>query len=344
MTPAPEAVQSFVLRYFRLLGARIEEVQPGLFRIEIDRGLAGELERDTMPAWMWVSGPNPPAHVTYYFAFSPEVAERHTDAELVSPGSHRLQQVIESVRDIAKGTRAHLPLPWHAARHAPGAEIRYRPFYVFCLRAEFHGARPFSRLFCVAVDLVDLLPLRQLGELFPRLHLAPGRPDEADVPSTALISPAPSVRNGEVSLGPREPGGPRAALIAAARSIRPGGVPVETARADLETAFAIAYRELLDALATADARWAEETLASVEQERRRLTAYFADCERDGLDVSEEREHRLAELEQMSPRVFVRLQGVCEAYLPVRYAEGSVEHLALSPAGLTRSELFPLRRP
>lgn len=316
MTARPEAVQSFVIRYFQLLGAAVQEVDDGLFRIELDRRLAAELEGDTMPPWMWMSGPAQPTQITYYFTFFPDVAERHPEAELVSPGSHRLQQVIESVRQIAEGTRAHLPfLDSHFSpkdREAAGlGELEeatgYRPFYIFCLRVEFHGVRPLSRLFCVAVDLVDLIPLRQLGELFSRLRLLPDAPRPLG-PSDPRVSTSPRSRPGVRTPSPR----------------------IEAPRADLDTAFRIAYQEVLETLGATDPSWAEETWALIQEERRRLSTYFTDCEHEGIDVVEEQERRLAELDRMRPRVFVRLQGVCEAYLPVRYVDGRVEYLALSP--------------
>lgn len=287
MGVSQDDVAQFVLAYFELLGAVIEPVEPGLYRIELDRELAAELEGETMPAWMWASGPRQPAHITYYFTFTPEVAEAHPDAELISPGSHRLQQVIHSVRGIGRATRAHLladPLLQRGS-YVP-SELRYRPFHLFCLRIDFHGGSQEGRLFCVAVDLVELLPLRQLAELIPRLPLRPGIPPGADI-------------------------------------------PIEAPRADLATSFAVAYREILESLERADPSWAEHALQAVERERERLLAYFADCERDGLNVQDERRRRLEELDRMRPRALVQLRGVCEAYLPVCVGEGSVEHLALA---------------
>ena len=264
---------------------------------------------------MWMSGPAQPTQITYYFTFFPEVAERHPEAELVSPGSHRLQQVIKSVRQIAEGTHAHLPfLDSHFSpkdREAAGlGELEeatgYRPFYIFCLRVEFHGVRPLSRLFCVAVDLVDLIPLRQLGELF-----------HASVCFRTL-------------LGLLDPAIPGSRLLRSRPGVRTPSPRIEAPRADLDTAFRIAYQEVLETLGATDPSWAEETWALIQEERRRLSTYFTDCEHEGIDVVEEQERRLAELDRMRPRVFVRLQGVCEAYLPVRYVDGRVEYLALSP--------------
>ena len=151
----------------------------------------------------------------------------------------------------------------------------------------------------MAVDRVDLLPLRQLAELFPRLTSGPAAPPEHGDPRRA--SPRP----------------------------------------DLQARFAIAYRELLESLERTDPRLGAGGSRAPERERERLLATSPIVSGTALDVSEERERRLAELEQMRPRVFVRLQGVCEAYLPVRYLEGSVEHLALS-AGCAPSRLH--RRP
>lgn len=275
-----DAVRSFMLRYLELLGATVEEVEPDLFRVELDREKAAELEGDSMPAWMWTSGPTQPAQITYYFTFAPAIAERRPEAELVGLGSHRLQQAVESVRRLARATRAHLPMDG-----LPVTGVRYRPFYLLCLRIDHHGATEPSRLFHVAVDRVDGLPLRQLAELFLRLPLCAGAPAGT-------------------------------------------GVPVDEPQTDLTGAFLIAYQELLETLQRSDSTWATDALEALERERARLLRYFETCERDGLDVREERVHRLEEIETMRPRVCVRLQAACEAYLPVRIEGGSVEHLAL----------------
>lgn len=294
---ASHAIRSLVLEYLSLLGASVSEVEPDLFRVELDRERAAELEGDSLPAWMWTGGPDRPAQITYYFTFTPETAEKHAEAELIGPNSHRLQQVVESIRRIARAARAYVPLhaggftdeqipaALRAGRPHREGSVRYRPFFFLCLRLDPHGSAEPSRLFHVAVDRVDRLPLRQLAEVLPRLPLAGGTPHDL-------------------------------------------GLPVEEPASDLDEAFRIAYDELLETLRREDAPWAQEALSAVEQERERLLGYFAACERDGLDVSEERGLRLAELERMRPRLFVRLQGVCEAYLPVRVTGPSVELLAL----------------
>jgi|GEM_PF-1814396 len=280
-----DVIKAFVLDYLSLLEASVEEVEPDLFRVELDREKAAELETGSMPAWMWTTGPDGPAQITYYFTFSPKVAERHPEAELVGPNSYRLQQVIESVRRIANATSAHLPLD--PSSQIPGApSVHYRPFYFLCLRVDhLSGWTGMNELFQVAVDRVDRLPLRQLAELFPRLPLVAGRPKGREI-------------------------------------------PVEEPACDLAGAFLIAYGELLETLQRADASWAKEALKALADERDRLAGYYEACRREGQDVEEERRHRLDELEKMRPRTLVRLQGACEAYLPVRLSAGSVEHLAL----------------
>lgn len=103
--------------------------------------------------------------------------------------------------------------------------------------------------------------------------------------------------------------------------------PVEPPVIGLADAFHLAYEEILTELHAADPAWAEEALAAVEAERKRLAAFYDERLQGGDDVSDERACRLAELDAMRPRVTVRLQGAAEAFLPIDRRGGEVRHLA-----------------
>lgn len=167
-----ERVRRFTLAYVELLGGSIEEVAPDLFRIELTPEQAAQLDPGA-PVWLWNSHGTARSQITYYFTFTPSVAERFAEAELVSAGCHRLHQVIEGVRQRGQGARLWLPPPRRA--HAFG-EILFRPFLYFLLKLEYRSPGGGVRLFPVAVDRVEHLPLRQLGALLPTLPLFAGRP------------------------------------------------------------------------------------------------------------------------------------------------------------------------
>lgn len=167
-----ERVKRFTLAYLELLGGSIEEVGPDLFRVELAPQRALEFE-PSAPWWLWNQPTRPGSQLTYYFTFTPSAA-RAPEAELVSPGCHRLHQMIKAVRKRGQGARLWVPPPPGAAA---GAAVVYRPFFYLLLRLEYRAPRGGVRLFPVAVDRVEHLPLRQLGALIPSLPLRAGRPD-----------------------------------------------------------------------------------------------------------------------------------------------------------------------
>lgn len=283
-------VRRLVLTYFELIGADIEEVGNDLFRVEMARDQAAELEGGLWgPASPWTDQ----AQVTYYFTFTPEVAEGHGDAELVGLGSHRLQQVIQSIRRIAGATRVWLPAYALGGRlllgAAGGEGISYRPFFLFTLRLDYENTAKPSDILRVAVDRVDQIALTQLAEIVAELPLESGFPATDD------------------------------------------GALVEEATADFDRSFAIAFEGALQALEGADHSWAIRAQSIVEQERARLAAYYAERERDGEQVEQEKNRRLSELEASRPKVLVRTQGVSELFLPVARLNGTARYLAFDMA-------------
>ena len=169
-----ERVRRFTLAYLELLGGSIEEVGPDLFRVELAPGQVAELEPNA-PVWLWTQPAGPGSQLTYYFTFTPSAA-RAEEAELVSPGCHRLHQVIEAVRKRGQGARLWVPPP--PGRPA-GGEVVFRPFLYLLLRLEYRAPGGGVRLFPVAVDRVEHLPLRQLGALIPSLPLRAGTPGDS---------------------------------------------------------------------------------------------------------------------------------------------------------------------
>lgn len=276
-----ERVRRFTLAYMELLGGAIEEVGPDLFRIELTPDQVAQFE-PSAPVWLWNQPGRPGSQLAYYFTFTPSAAGRAQEAELVSPGCHRLHQVIEAVRKRGQGARLWVPPP---PGQPAGTQLVYRPFFYLLLRLEYRAPRGGVRLFPVAVDRVEHLPLRQLGDLIPSLPLRAGRP-----------------------------GGPH--------RVEDGSLP-------LFAAFELAYAEALDSLEREDPSWAREARDSVQRERERLAAYYADREREGEVVEPERARRFEELDALEPRVLVRLQLFAEVHLPIAQEDGRPRHLAFA---------------
>ena len=172
-------VRRLVLAYFERLGARIEDLENDLFRVEMSPAQAAELEG----GWTPVPGPwtpGAPAQATYYFTFSPGTAEAHAEAELLAPGSRRLDQVIASIRRIGGATRVWLPAPAGSRGASPFARLYYRPFYLFTLGIEFTNVPKAAEVARAAVDAVDQIALAHGAELIAGLPLESGYPDGRD--------------------------------------------------------------------------------------------------------------------------------------------------------------------
>lgn len=301
-------IRDFVLRYFELIGARMEEPEPGVLRVELTREWAKELDGDSVAGWMWMQPSQQPAQITYYFTFSPEVAQRNEEVELIGPGSLRLQQVVESVRRLAKGTRMwlpHPPIPRFEKDLGDGTDVSarsvvYRPFYLFTFRLDVYGAwvKP-ARLIHLAVDRTDQLVLRQLAEVISRLPMSPGRP-----PNSTFH--------------------------------------FEEATIDFDDAFLLAYQELILILQIEPAHWAAEAHTYLREERNRLENFYAERARDEQGADDELRRRLEELDMMRPKVIVRPQGVTDLYLPVTFEDGSVRHLAFESTSDVLTPSAPVR--
>ena len=165
-----------VLAYFERIGAAVWDLGGDVYRVELTPEQSGELEGGWTPPW----SPGRPAQVTHYFTFTPEVADAHGEVELIGFGSHRLMQVIESIRRIGSATRLWLP----AARDGRAGlalgkrALAYRPFYLFTLRLEStHPSKPCEAR-RIAVDRVDQIALQQLAAILPDLPLESGYPPD----------------------------------------------------------------------------------------------------------------------------------------------------------------------
>lgn len=89
-------IRNFVLRYFRMAGAGVEEAPEGLVRIAVSDDLAREWEGP------WAHG------YQLDLIFDPALSERFPQAELVSQGSYRLDSVTAAARKRGRFSRRYV--------------------------------------------------------------------------------------------------------------------------------------------------------------------------------------------------------------------------------------------
>ena len=188
MVAAREGVKGFVIQYFQSLGARIEEVEerslPASTRSQTRRLNSKELR--CLPGCGSPVPTNPRRSRTTSRSRR-QWLNGSAEAELIGPGSHRLQQVVESVRKIGRATRAGpagrpgLELEEHSSSERSATGL----FTSFACRIEFHAAQLASRLFMRRRRSRRHAPVESAGRaLSPARSAHPASPDDGESPSS----------------------------------------------------------------------------------------------------------------------------------------------------------------
>lgn len=140
LNPDHAEPRAFAADVLRRLGARVEPDTGGL-RAELTREQLETLEG--RPLWTLPAG----SLITLHLAFDQAEAGGDERAELLVPGSFRLDQLCRVALERGRMGRAWLAVPGVRAR-------RFRPYLVFHFRLTYVGPDPRERLAAVAVDLV----------------------------------------------------------------------------------------------------------------------------------------------------------------------------------------------
>lgn len=174
--------------YVEGIGGQIEDVSPGIVRVELPQDAAAEFEGGPWALWRNPTA-NESTHISYYFTFDPLIASERSDVEWIAPGSHRFEQIAASIRRLTGAFRAWLPasrcidrMRWHPQK------IAYRPFLLFLFRINLRGKGKEVRPFPVAVDRVDQLALTHLARVLPGMPLRRGRPQDEGIPLEPAIA------------------------------------------------------------------------------------------------------------------------------------------------------------
>lgn len=141
----PGSIRDFALAVLEQLGAQITPGDAGT-RVELD---PAQFERLEGQPW-WPAGPDadPSQRITLYLAFDPDSARADDRAELVTPGSCRLEQLVSLALREGRLGRAWVRMPGVRPR-------TYRPYLLFHFLLRCVGHQPRENLASVAVDLVS---------------------------------------------------------------------------------------------------------------------------------------------------------------------------------------------
>ena len=125
-----QAVKEFTLEFFATLGAALHD-QGGLLRVQLTDDQVSEIENRFSKPAVWE------------FVFTKEDLDRYPQAELLRPGSRRLDQLID--------TAAHKG--WLCRRYISKGASVLRPHILFHFRLIFTGSHQPDRLLSLGVDL-----------------------------------------------------------------------------------------------------------------------------------------------------------------------------------------------
>ena len=267
----PEEVKAFIIETLKVSGAGYRQVDEDL--------LLAEVTVEIPPMFF-----DPPRleKQTLNLVFNPAASASYPGAELVIPGSYRLNWFIDGLQERGNYTLQRFKYNGTAAE-AEAALGRLRPELkkVFPLPAPGEKARPFL--------LANYTLSYQTDELYEE-----------------LVSLGLDMVSGTVTpdflraLGEADayPGAPEAG--------------VETPGYSLEEAFTLLHQHLNQVVQAREPRWIEEARTRYEEELTCLYQYYQEDQRDFADFHS---RALDLYDKFRPRVLVRLVNVGLLYLP-----------------------------
>lgn len=148
MVALNQELRNFTVRFFETLGATLS-LESKILRVELTPDQLAQLEGRTGPRPFWEAGRD--ELTVLYLAFDPESAETDYRAELISPGSHRLEQMLATTHRLGSLARFTL-LPGKDEQQPTGP---YRAHLLFDFRVAHEGQWKHEQLMEVCVDMTD---------------------------------------------------------------------------------------------------------------------------------------------------------------------------------------------
>lgn len=267
MTPE-DAIPQLVFKFFQLLDKEPIQIRRGIWQVFLDEPLAKELD-----GWR-------AKERLFQFTFDRKLADTY-GAEFISPGSYRLDTILQAIRKQAALSRAHLP---HELFHEPSIRrsvedrllqsnsgVRY---YVLNLDNSF---APYLWL----VSQVSYITHQRRDELVGHcINLCTGRVMVPPISNHLFIGGAPNTSH------------------------------IRRRRLSYKQAYKNLCQHIASELEEKDQTWAEEAWEALQKEEEKLARFY-----EGSD-SEELESKKAMLrENHAPRVMVRPVRGALLYIP-----------------------------
>lgn len=176
MVALNQELRNFTVRFFETLGATLS-LESKILRVELTPDQLAQLEGRTGPRPFWEAGRD--ELTVLYLAFDPESAETDYRAELISPGSHRLEQMLATTHRLGSLARFTL-LPGKDEQQPTGP---YRAHLLFDFRVAHEGQWKHEQLMEVCVDMTDACVRADLPDLLGYQALCDEIPANTESPA-----------------------------------------------------------------------------------------------------------------------------------------------------------------
>jgi hypothetical protein len=211
MVTANQELRRFTMQFLETLGASLS-LENRLLRVELTSDQLAQLEGRTGPRPFWEIERD--EQTVLYLAFDQESAETDHRAELVCPGSYRLEQMLASTHRLGRLARFTL-LPEKDQRPSTAP---HRTYLLFHFRVAYEGQWKHEQLIDACVDMTNGCIRPDLSRLLDCQAITTEIPTNID-PRTIEITEAWRIACGYVTqaLSKQDDGWARESLLAMAQ-------------------------------------------------------------------------------------------------------------------------------
>lgn len=263
------AIPQLVFKFFQLLGKKPVEIRKGIWQVHLDEALAKELD-----GWR-------AKERLFQFTFDRKLADTY-GAEFISPGSYRLDTILQAIRKQAALSRAHLP---HELFHEPSIRRSVE-----------------DRLLQKAAASVRYYALNLDNGFAPYLWLISQVSYITHQRRDELVSHCVNLCTGRVMVPP------------ISNHLFVGGAPVSARIRRRRVTYKQAYKNLCQHITSElegqDNHWAEEAWEALYREEEKLAQFFEGSPDEELEAK-----RRILRENHAPRVLVRPIRGALLYVP-----------------------------
>lgn len=263
------SIPDVVFEFFRLCKLEPLEIRKGVWQVQIDDVLMKELD-----GWRAKGR-------LLQFTFDKKLAETY-GAELIGPGSYRINSILELIRKQATLSHAYLP---HTVFHEPSIRRKVtqrlgdeRASKVYVLT----NSLLYDEYLWMVMSISFVTHQKEEQIQTPLVNLASGKLLSFSIPTHLFCSGRPPSEN------------------------------ISRRKTTYKQAYTSVYHHLTQEVSLMDSTWATEALDRLQEERSKLEAYYE----DHLDEQKRAEKTRELIKRASPKVQIRAIRGAVLYIPL----------------------------